>query len=67
MQGMQAEAWADAASSSCFACWQVNFKPGNIATVGGVELELLQFHFHTPSEHAMDGKRAPMEVHLVSS
>ncbi len=44
---------------------QVNFKPGNIATIGGVDLELLQFHFHTPSEHALDGKRSPMEVHLV--
>lgn len=44
---------------------QVNFKPGNIATIGGVDLELLQFHFHTPSEHAFDGRRAPMEVHLV--
>lgn len=44
---------------------QVNFKPGNIATIGGVDLELLQFHFHTPSEHALDGRRAPMEVHLV--
>ncbi len=29
-------------------------------------MELLQFHFHTPSEHAMDGMRSPMEVHLVS-
>jgi carbonic anhydrase len=45
---------------------QVNFKPGNIATIGGVDLELLQYHFHTPSEHAFDGKRTPMEVHLVS-
>jgi hypothetical protein len=43
----------------------VNFKPGNIATIGGVDLELLQYHFHTPSEHSIDGKRAPMEVHLV--
>lgn len=30
-----------------------------------MELELLQFHFHAPSEHAMDGKRYAMEVHLV--
>lgn len=44
---------------------QVNFQPGNIATVGGVDLELIQYHFHTPSEHAMDGKRSAMEVHLV--
>jgi carbonic anhydrase len=32
---------------------------------GGAQLELLQFHFHTPSEHAFDGERAAMEVHLV--
>jgi carbonic anhydrase len=35
------------------------------AVVGGAELELLQYHFHTPSEHAFDGERTAMEVHLV--
>jgi len=44
---------------------QVNFQPGNLATVGDRELELVQYHFHSPSEHAIDGKRFPMEVHLV--
>ncbi len=33
--------------------------------VGDVPYELLQFHFHTPSEHAREGRRYPMEVHLV--
>ncbi len=37
---------------------------------GGAELDgrhyvLRQFHFHTPSEHAVDGRRAPMEAHFV--
>ena len=26
---------------------------------------LPQYHFHTPSEHALNGKRFAMEVHLV--
>jgi len=29
------------------------------------EFQLAQFHFHAPSEHTIDGKRADMEVHLV--
>ena len=27
--------------------------------------ELKQFHFHTPSEHTLDGMHFPMEMHLV--
>lgn len=27
--------------------------------------QLVQFHFHTPSEHKIDGDAYPMEVHLV--
>ncbi len=33
--------------------------------LGDVPYNLLQFHFHSPSEHARDGRRFPMEVHLV--
>ncbi|MEJ2443306.1 MAG: carbonic anhydrase family protein [Exilibacterium sp.] len=33
--------------------------------LGDVPYQLLQFHFHTPSEHALNGQRYPMEVHLV--
>lgn len=38
---------------------QVGFAPTNAPTVmlGERKLELLQFHFHTPSEHALDGNR----------
>ncbi len=34
-------------------------------TVDGRTYNLLQFHFHTPSEHTVDGEHAPMEVHFV--
>jgi carbonic anhydrase len=27
--------------------------------------ELVQFHFHAPSEHTIDGEHAPLEVHFV--
>ena len=33
--------------------------------VDGVQYDLLQFHFHTPAEHAVNGRRAPMEMHFV--
>ena len=34
-------------------------------TVGGDRFDLLQFHFHTPSEHLITGEQFPMEVHFV--
>ena len=33
--------------------------------LGDVPYKLLQFHFHTPSEHARENERYAMEVHLV--
>ncbi|BBN09230.1 hypothetical protein MPTK1_4g18060 [Marchantia polymorpha subsp. ruderalis] len=45
---------------------QVTFPHGeNVLRVGGRTLELLQFHFHAPSEHAFNGDRFDMEAHLV--
>ncbi|MGI9384916.1 MAG: carbonic anhydrase [Methyloligellaceae bacterium] len=44
---------------------QANYKKGSGILVDGRRFELLQFHFHAPSEHAIDGKRYPMEMHLV--
>jgi len=31
----------------------------------GMSYRLAQFHFHMPSEHSIDGKRYPLEVHFV--
>ena len=45
---------------------QVRMPDGNLLTTAdGQQWRLLQFHFHTPSENALDGRHAPMEAHLV--
>lgn len=44
---------------------QVNQAPGNFITFEGERYDLIQYHFHTPSEHTINGKAAPLEVHLV--
>ncbi len=31
----------------------------------GEHYELVQYHFHDPSEHTVDGEQAPLEVHFV--
>jgi carbonic anhydrase len=44
---------------------QYAYDPGSKLRIGAVEYDLLQFHFHAPSEHTLDGRQYPMEVHLV--
>ena len=44
---------------------QVNYDKGSTIEVDGKRYDLLQFHFHAPSEHAIDGKLAAAELHLV--
>ena len=44
---------------------QVTYDEGDILTVGDRAYELVQYHFHTPSEHTFAGRRYPMEMHLV--
>lgn len=34
-------------------------------SIGDETYELLQFHFHAPSEHAVNGQLYPIEMHLV--
>ncbi len=44
---------------------QVNYPGGSTLTVDGQTFTLLQYHFHSPSEHTLDGRHFPMELHLV--
>ena len=44
---------------------QVTYDEGSTLDVDGMEFELLQYHFHSPSEHTLDGRHAPGELHLV--
>lgn len=44
---------------------QVEVTPGNVLRVEGEELELLQFHFHSPSENQIHGVSFPLSVHFV--
>jgi carbonic anhydrase len=44
---------------------QVNYPPGSHIQVGNQTYQLLQFHFHHPSEEQIDGKSHDFVVHLV--
>jgi len=44
---------------------QINVAPGNTIEVMGRRYELLQFHFHRPSEERIDGRHFDMVAHLV--
>ena len=44
---------------------QVDFPTGLGMTSGGKKFNLVQVHFHTPSEHAIDGERYPLVAHFV--
>ena len=45
---------------------QLDFKEGSTAVAGGKTYSSKQFHFHTPSEHMIDGITYPMEMHIVN-
>jgi len=44
---------------------QANCAAGNYSLIGGERFELLQFHFHHPSEHKLAGQAFPLECHFV--
>jgi carbonic anhydrase len=46
---------------------KAEMKKGAKLFIDGKEFNLLQFHFHTPSENTIDGKYFPMEAHFVHS
>lgn len=43
----------------------MDFPAGFGMNSGGKTFNLIQVHFHTPSEHAMSGKRYPLVAHFV--
>jgi carbonic anhydrase len=45
---------------------QINAKPGNWLRVRGKAYELQQLHFHSPSEHRINGEAFPFEAHFVN-
>ncbi len=46
---------------------QLDFKEGSTITVDEEVFEFKQLHFHTPSEHLVDGIQYPMEMHMVNT
>ncbi len=44
---------------------QVNVRPGNAIEVNRRRYELVQFHFHRPSEERINGRQFEMVAHLV--
>lgn len=46
---------------------QLDFAPGSTIDYDGKVYEFKQMHFHTPSEHLVDGMTFPMEMHIVNS
>jgi len=44
---------------------QVNYPEGSFMTIGGKQYQLIQFHFHHPSEEKINGKNFDMVAHMV--
>ena len=46
---------------------QLDFSPGNTISFDDKTYEFKQLHYHTPSEHLIDGITFPMEMHVVNT
>jgi carbonic anhydrase len=44
---------------------EVDYDPGSYVLFDGRAYDFKQFHFHTPSEHLLDGVHYPLEMHMV--
>lgn len=44
---------------------QFNVTGNNTMSIGEKDYQLLQFHYHTVSEHTINGNHSPVEVHFV--
>ena len=44
---------------------QINYDRGETFTIESESYQLRQYHFHSPSEHTVNGSHFPMEMHLV--
>lgn len=44
---------------------QINVAEGSDIVYNGIRYDLLQFHFHHPAEHTIEGQAAPLEAHFV--
>ena len=44
---------------------QVNYDAGSYIDLDDIRYDVAQFHYHAPSEHAIDGKLFAAEIHIV--
>lgn len=44
---------------------QIDHRARSVLHVGDTPSELMQIHFHAPSEHTVSGKYYPLEIHFV--
>jgi carbonic anhydrase len=45
---------------------QLDFSEGSTTLINGKAYQFKQLHFHTPSEHLVDGLTFPMEMHMLN-
>jgi carbonic anhydrase len=44
---------------------QVDYDPGSYIELDGTRYDVVQFHYHAPSEHTLSGVSFPAELHIV--